>query len=326
MIFRRRLHGVKLLFLFSSLLIFLQFAFFYSLQRSRDLKPTTSYPLVNFSFIWPETTPDLHGNKDFFLVVLVNSAARGQIYRERREAIRKTWARHRTKCERLQSLKHPRLTSHKWILVFSLGKAGEVSEDGANAKEAELHNDILIGEFQDLYINNIIKIFMGKLWVSSMNVRYILKADDDVFVRVPSVIDFIATEGYPKPYYGGAPYFNFKVDRDPKGTWAVRKEDFDEEYFPTFCSGAFYVLSTDVLFRLFNYVHQRRPFHTDDAYIGIAARDLNITVQRIPGLLLEPSMSDLLRDYSDCILIRARGYGHQVDPSTMHVVFKSDFL
>ena len=278
------------------------------------------YPFVNFSLVWPETMPDLNGQRDFFLVVVVNSAARGEKYRLRREAIRKTWAKHRTKCERLLTLKNPKLKNHQWILVFSLGK-GDTADDKANAEEAKIHNDVLIGNFEDNYINCVMKSFMGRLWVSSLNVRYVLKTDDDVFVRIPSIIDYLMAQGYPKPFYGGAPYFNFKVDRDPNGKWAISKKYFNEEYFPTFNAGGFYVLSTDILFKLFNYVRQRPPFQTEDTYIGIAARDMNISPQRIPGLLLEDFMSNMLRGMSDTTLIQARGYGHDVDPSTMNTVF-----
>ncbi|XP_031570012.1 UDP-GalNAc:beta-1,3-N-acetylgalactosaminyltransferase 1-like [Actinia tenebrosa] len=278
------------------------------------------HPLVNFSFVWPETTPDLKGERDFFLVVLVNSAAKGKKYRARRNAIRKTWA-NMTNCEHSKMKQNPTLQQLRWILVFSLGKADDPGENEANAEESKNHNDLLIGDFLDHYLNNVVKVFMGELWVSTMNVRYILKTDDDVYVRIPSVIEWIVVQNYPSSFYGGAPYFNFKVDRNPNGKWAVSKRYFEEDIFPPFCAGAFYVLSTDILSKMFNYVRRRKPFHTDDAYVGIAARDLSIPVKRIPGLLLEDNMPIFLGSFNDCRLLQARGFGHSIEPPLMNAVF-----
>lgn len=294
-------------------------------NNSKTSKPTAKpvdmeneyYPLVNFSFVWPETTPDLKGEREFFLVVLVNSAAKGNKYRARRNAIRKTWA-NKSNCEQV---KMERNTTHRWILAFSLGKADNQTENEANLEEAKIHNDLLIGDFRDHYLNNVVKVYMGELWVSTMKVHYILKTDDDVYVRIPTIIEWLKVHNYPRSFYGGAPYFNFKVDRNPRGKWAVSKRYFSEDIFPGFCAGAFYVLSTDILNKLFNYVRRRKPFHTDDAYVGIAARDLNIPVKRIPGLLLEDNMPMFLGSFSECRLLQARGFGHSLEPPLMNTLF-----
>ena len=45
--------------------------------------------------------------------------------------------------------------------------------------------------------------------------------------------------------------------------------------------GAFVVISTDLLGSLFNYVYIRKPFHVDDAYIGIAMRYLKVKITKM---------------------------------------------
>lgn len=271
------------------------------------------HPFVDFRFVWPEVKPKL-SNRDYFMIVSVNSAAHGDKYRSRREGIRNTWANKKF-CENLK-------TDKKWLVLFSIGKVYDDKEDGLILDEANKHNDLLVGDFKDFYLNNVVKTFMGQLWAYSINPQYILKSDDDVYIRLPLVIDWLVAKKLPQKYYGGAPYHNFNVDRDPNGKWAVSKRYFNESKFPPFNAGAFNVFSIDVLPMLFNYVRKRRPFHTDDAYIGIAARDLGIDVVRIEGLLLEDNMPQGVKGFSDCRLHKARGFGHSLEPNLMQMLYK----
>jgi len=271
------------------------------------------HPYVDFKFVWPEITPDLPSN-DYFLIALVNSAASGAKYRARRDGIRKTWA-NKDFCENKK-------TDKKWVVLFSLGKVYDAKEDGLIIEEAKKYNDILVGDFKDFYLNNVIKTFMSQLWAHSMNPKYILKSDDDVYIRLPSVINWLVSKNLPNKYYGGAPYYNFDVDRNPNGKWAISKRYFNESKFPPFNAGAFNVISVDLLPKLFNYVRKRRPFHTDDAYIGIAARDLGIDVVRIDGLLLEDSMPQGVHGYGVCRLYNARGFGHSLEPNLMQMLYQ----
>jgi hypothetical protein len=287
---------------------------------STRVKPTEEidmeneyHPFVKFSLVWPKTKPILSG-RDYMVVVLITSGARGNKYRARRNAIRQTWGR-KTSCEQSKSLRNS--TNYKWLLVFSLGKTYS-AEDKANILEARKNNDILIGDFEDVYINNIIKVYMGQLWVSTLNVRYILKTDDDVYVRVPATIDWLIERKLPTRFYGGGTYLNTGVVRNPHSKWGVSKKYFNETYFPPFNAGAFYVLSTDVLSELRNYVHIRRPFHTDDAYIGVAARDLKINVTHIIGFRIENNMASLTRSFSDCYLVTLQAFGHSLEPDVLY--------
>ena len=163
---------------------------------------------VDFKFVFPDITPDISSVHDIFLIVFVNSAAKG--HRDRRNTICKTWGSHRT-CEQQKAMeKHNVKKNLKWLLVFVLGKTG-TPEDVANAREAKEYNDMLIGDIVDNYVNNIIKLYMGLLWSSSWAPRYILKADDDVYVRIPNLIEHLVEHGLPKRYYGGKTFINYHV-------------------------------------------------------------------------------------------------------------------
>ena len=85
-------------------------------------------------------------------------------------------------------MNNPKLRNLKWIFVFVLGKVGgRTKDDEMNAAEAKQVNDILIGNINDNYLNNTIKIYMAQLSASILTAKYTLKTDDDVYVRITSV-------------------------------------------------------------------------------------------------------------------------------------------
>ena len=278
------------------------------------------YPFVDFKFVFPEIMPVLEGSVHFFLVVLVNSGAKGNEYRRRRETIRETWGSLKS-CEQLRAMNNAAVKNLKWKLVFVLGKAGPgTNDDELNEEEAKQHNDMVIGNIEDNYINNIIKFYMGQLWASTLKAKYTLKTDDDVYVRVPGVIAYLVKENFPSRFYGGEVYRNSVVLRWVGGRWSVSKKYFAEDVFPPFNAGAFIVLSTDLLPSLFNYVYKRKPFHTDDAYVGVAMRDLKVNVTQVPSFTIKNDMPDLIRKKTDCKTLALTGFAHNVDYKTAKVL------
>ena len=84
-----------------------------------------------------------------------------------------------------------RLKDLRWLLVFVVGKAGRgTNDDELNRAEARQYNDMLIGNITDNYLNNVIKLYMGLVWASRFDIKYILKTDDDVYVRIPRILEF----------------------------------------------------------------------------------------------------------------------------------------
>ena len=181
-----------------------------------------------------------------------------------------------------------------------LGKAGPgTDDDKLNAQEAKRHNDILIGNIDDNYINNI-KFYMGQLWASTLTAKFTLKTDDDVYVRIPGIIYYLLSENITGSFYGGTRASNLRVFRKAGGKWGISKKYFAADKWPPFNLGAFFILSTNLLDRLFNYIHIRKPFHTDDAYVGVAMRDFNVKVTDILSFVVTRNMTQLIRKINNC--------------------------
>ena len=272
-------------------------------------------PWIDFKFVYPDVQPVIDGPRDFYLVVLVNSGAKGDKFRQYRTKIRRTWA-NKTTCEQANFRNNTKIKDLKWILVFVLGKAGG-EDDKRNIEEAKKHNDMLIGNIEDNYLNNILKYYMGQLWASLLGAKYTLKTDEDVYVRIPKVIEYLTSAGSPSNFYGGCTYRNSVVARWPGGKWSISKKYFAENVFPPFNAGAFILMSTDLLGSLINYVYIRKPFHTDDAYVGVAMRDLKVKVVNMLSVEISNDKKKPIRIQGNCDILKLAAYAHAVTPERL---------
>ena len=274
------------------------------------------YPFVDFKFVFPEISPNVRRTSNIFLMVLVNSGAKGDMFRKRREAIRQTWGS-QNNCEQRKALGDERLKDLRWLLVFVVGKAGPgTNDDELNKAEAKQHNDMLVGNITDDYINNVIKFYMGQVWASRFDITYTLKTDDDVYVRIPRVLEYLVNAKFPRPFYGGMTYPKIRVNREIGGKWTVSWKYYGETHFPKFNPGAFFILSSDLLNKLFNYVYIRKPFHTDDAYVGVAMRDFGVNITTISTFNVRPNMNKFIYIAKDHIISATDGFGHNMDPES----------
>jgi len=74
--------------------------------------------------------------------------------------------------------------------------------------------------------------------------KYIMKCDDDTFVRIDSVLDQVK-----KVPAGGSMYVgNINYYHRPlrSGKWAVTYEEWEEEAYPPYANGPGYVISSDI--------------------------------------------------------------------------------
>ncbi|XP_028392497.1 UDP-GalNAc:beta-1,3-N-acetylgalactosaminyltransferase 1-like [Dendronephthya gigantea] len=288
------------------------------------------YPFVDFKLTTPRISPTVGATKNVFMIVLVMSGADGNKFRKRREAIRQTWGNQST-CEQRKASQDERLKHLRWLLVFVVGKAGTgTNDDILNIAEARQHNDMLIGNITDNYINLILKVYMSLLWASKFDVKYTLKADDDVYVRIPRVLEYLVNAKFPRPFYGGlvCPRNKAKVARRIGVKWTISYKYYGETHFPDFNRGPFYILSSDLFDKLFNYVSVRKPFHLEDVYVALAMHDSNIKATNIDSFQLSQVMHSyvLEENIQRCEMLSWIGFGHLMDQRAikkLHLLLQS---
>ncbi|XP_031550141.1 beta-1,3-galactosyltransferase 5-like [Actinia tenebrosa] len=272
--------------------------------------PSPNVVWPEFSLHLPFVEPNISStDPNIYLAVVVNSAATGHKYRGLRKAIRETWGNSGNPT----TLEYRNKT---WKVYFVLGISENKIEHEMNLQEALRNNDVIIGNFTDNYKSLILKTFMSHYWITSKfpSCRYVLKTDDDVYVRVPRLLQWLERAGAPNRLYGGYVGLDQWTVRDPKSKWFLSKEQYEKRYLPPFCHGAFHVLSTDILPRFFNYTRfGRKPFHADDAYLGVVANELGFEATKMPGFNLQFR----IKPRSACDLITSTTMGHKIDAPTM---------
>ncbi|RRT56846.1 hypothetical protein B296_00012249 [Ensete ventricosum] len=80
--------------------------------------------------------------------------------------------------------------------------------------------------------------------VHTVSARYIMKCDDDTFVRVDSVLNEVKKVSSDKSLYVGNMNYYHKPLRE--GKWAVTYEEWPEEDYPAYANGPGYVVSSDI--------------------------------------------------------------------------------
>ena len=256
---------------------------------------------LTFSFVSHITQPHFdERNTELFLLVLITSGVRTS-YVSRRNRVRDTWG---------NEANHP--ASKDWKRIFVLGRTQTIEIQ----QEAAVFNDILVLNMTDSYRNLVIKVLSGLLWsIGNLNPRFILKADDDVYVRVPYLISWLEKYGSDQ-FYGGSVIPHGK--RLNKWKNRVLKDCFAEDFYPPYCSGAFYVVSSNILPSLFESVRKWTAFPVEDAYLGILARENGIKPVSITGF----NFKKLIKNYGTCNWVSAIALGHRFDLLQLRYVEK----
>lgn len=233
--------------------------------------------LTNFKFIMSN---DCEKNtRPLLLLVLVHSSPTNYA---KRQTIRETWG------QNTDTVK----------VVFMLGSVKNESIMNDVYQENELYQDIAQGNFVDSYRNMTYKhvmVFKYAIY-NCPHAKYVLKTDDDVFVNMPRMIDFLNLDLSP---YGASnllfctPYRDARVMRSYRSKWRVGFHEYPDKYYPAYCPGWALLYSPDVLFGLYKKVQKSKYFWIDDVLItGTLAKELQIEHTDFAHLTLTKSIQN----------------------------------
>ncbi|KAL2474976.1 putative beta-1 [Abeliophyllum distichum] len=183
-----------------------------------------------------------------------------------RMAIRKTW---------MQSLA---IKSSKVAVRFFVALNARREVNAILKKEAAYFGDTVILPFMDRYELVVLKtIAICEFGVQNVTAAYIMKCDDDTFIRVDTVLKEI--EGVPprRPLYMG----NLNLHHRPlrNGKWAVSYEEWPEEIYPPYANGPGYIISSDIAKYIVSQ-HANRSlwlFKMEDVSMGMWVEQFNGT-------------------------------------------------
>ncbi|XP_061182574.1 beta-1,3-galactosyltransferase brn-like [Saccostrea echinata] len=165
-------------------------------------------------------------------------------------------------------------------LLFLLGFSKKNNRD--IYQEGIKYGDIIQRDFIDTYRNLTFKTKMGYEWASSFckSASFIVFQDDDFFINVKNVFDFLSRQYKPDDLFIG--YLvpaGASVVRERASKWFVSNIVFSSDAFPPYFPGGSYFVSSRIAKRLtlaFPYV---QDIPVDDVYLGLVASKLGIPLK-----------------------------------------------
>ncbi|KAK3102181.1 hypothetical protein FSP39_009415 [Pinctada imbricata] len=159
--------------------------------------------------------------------------------------------------------------------------------------EHDHYGDIVQEDFMDSYRNLTYKGICALKWISTYckKATFALKTDDDILVNIFKINDHIRhviTKSYgTKDLILCNQWVRMKVLRDKKSKWYIPKDDFGLDYFPPYCSGSAFILSADVIRRMYEASFDTPFFWVDDYYItGALAKKINVVQKRLNDMYM----------------------------------------
>ncbi|AWP10851.1 UDP-Gal:betaGlcNAc beta 1-3-galactosyltransferase 1-like [Scophthalmus maximus] len=143
--------------------------------------------------------------------------------------------------------------------------------------ESGTHADIVQMNFRDSYQNLTIKTVLMMNWVATHcpNATYVMKVDADIFVNVFHLLGWLRSAPR-RGFITGSVISDGRPRRDNSSKWYVSEEQFPEDRFPRYVSGAGYVLSADLAGRISWASRFVRMISMEDVYVGLCLRVLGV--------------------------------------------------
>ncbi|KAH6797394.1 Galactosyltransferase family protein [Perilla frutescens var. hirtella] len=213
---------------------------------------------LEFSERW-KAPPLPYGPVELFIGVL----SAGNHFAERM-AVRRSWMQHKL------------IKSSNVVVRFFVALNGRKEVNIELKREAEFFGDIVIVPYMDNYDLVVLKtVAICEYGVRTVSAKYIMKGDDDTFVRVDAIINEAKKVPENKSLYIGNINYYHKPLRS--GKWAVTYEEWPEEAYPPYANGPGYIISSDIANYIVSDFEKRRLrlFKMEDVSMGMWVEKVN---------------------------------------------------
>lgn len=181
-----------------------------------------------------------------------------------RMAVRKSWMQYKS------------IKSSEYVARFFVAMHRRKEVNVELMKEAEFFGDIVIVPYMDHYDLVVLKtIAICEYGVRTVAAKYIMKCDDDTFVRVDAVMKEVKKIPHSRSLYiGNINYYHRPLRH---GKWAVTYEEWPEEEYPPYANGPGYVMSSDIAYSIVTDFekHKLRLFKMEDVSMGMWVERFN---------------------------------------------------
>ncbi|XP_005987483.1 beta-1,3-galactosyltransferase 9 [Latimeria chalumnae] len=232
--------------------------------RETARKLDMTFLKANLSKFYLISNPHLCSGKDVFLLSVVFSNPENKTLRS---AIRNTWANITD------------VNGYSIITIFALGSSESRSIQSDVIRESSSHGDIIQGIFVDSSSNLTLKTIMMMQWTVTFcpMARFVLKADEEMFVNYFSLVDYLLRlRRPPEDLYIGRVIHQEMPNRDPHVKDFVSVRQYQENYYPDYCSGSVFLISQDVARKIYVVSKELRVPVPPDVYVGICTKKAGV--------------------------------------------------
>ena len=210
-----------------------------SLQYYYRLQPERVNPFpYNFIVLSPHIC-----DESTDILVLIHSL---HDHSARRTAVRETWGRAASRKDWPNGQK---ITANIRI-AFVFGIHPKQTWNRILMRESEHYGDVIQGDFLEHYHNMTLKSQLALKWASEQcaGVKYVIKSDDDMIINFPELLRVLESTNMERAIMGP---LNPQSLVTRSGKWAISKKEFPFYYFPPYESGSAYIISGDIIKKLF---------------------------------------------------------------------------
>ncbi|XP_044498380.1 hydroxyproline O-galactosyltransferase GALT3 [Mangifera indica] len=192
------------------------------------------------------------------LVMLIGVFSTGNNF-ERRMALRRSWMQYKA------------VRSGDVAVRFFIGLHKNKQVNVELWREAQAYRDIQLMPFVDYYslisLKTIAICIMG---TKILPAKYIMKTDDDAFVRIDEILSTLKEKASDGLLYGRIS-FESSPHRETDSKWYISKEEWPHAAYPPWAHGPGYIISRDIAKFIVQGHHERnlRLFKLEDVAIGI---------------------------------------------------------
>ena len=190
----------------------------------------------------------------YFLVVLVLSSVEGN---ERRNSIRATW------------MKGVDQLTPSVKVLFSVGTLdlSPLTTRALQQEQSEYGDMLLLPRLKESYYNLTRKLLHSFVWVNSnTEFSYLMKCDDDTFVRLELVLKELSEQVSGESLYWG--FLDGRATAKKTGKWAEKDWFLCDKYLP-YALGGGYVISGDLVHRVAMNAEGLQLYNSEDVSVGV---------------------------------------------------------
>lgn len=230
--------------------------------REKARKLDLSGARKNMSLTHPIANSDACKDSDLFLLTLVFSST---INMTQRDAIRSTWGN------------QTKVRGFPVRVLFFLGSTETSAAQEALVIESDRYKDVVQIHAMDVQSNRgpTEMTVLALRWVIAFCpvARFVVLTKDSVFLNLPALGGYLLSlHRHPEDLYLGRVIQKDPPNRDPHSTGFLPPSIYPEKYLPEYCEGTAYVLSQDVVRKVYVASSAVRVPLPADVYVGLCAQ------------------------------------------------------